>query len=132
MVLKKKINKLFQEFSENYRRRSTRRDARIIFRMEINNLADKIPGSILIKIQQKEQKFIQDYTHWANLFHKKKIRINAQKDFENSFSHLSQVNTDKAPSTKTSQKKNSPEIKQTTTLQKKPNQSNQIGIEFNP
>ena len=79
--------KYFIEFTENYRRRATRLDARILFRMNLSELND-FPNQYRFKIYKKMNQFISEYTSLKNYFNKPAIRNKHISDFNTYLQHI--------------------------------------------
>lgn len=75
------IYKHFENFIADYRKRSTRLDARVLFRMELNALAPQISDEIITKIIKSQNEFITNYLSYKNIFRRAEVRRLALADF---------------------------------------------------
>lgn len=73
-IQQKIINSFFQ-FTEDYRERSTRRDARIILRMDIGDLYPFCEEKHLVELVKQRNEFVTQYTSLRNIFRKPSVRL---------------------------------------------------------
>lgn len=71
----------FIQFIEEYRNKKSRRDARVVFRLELGLLGDRIPESVVTDVLTLQRNFINNYSNWKNFFKKKKIRTQTLNSF---------------------------------------------------
>lgn len=72
------IIKSFINLTEDYRKRSTRIDARIMHRMDINELYPHCKEAVLIETVQQRDRFIAEYSTWKNWLLSRRPRIRSQ------------------------------------------------------
>lgn len=82
--LKESAIQLFQDLTDNYRKRSNRLDARIKFHIRIEKLEGLQPHDVQF-MENLQARFNQDYTTLRNLFFRKKIRVKTMTEVNNHF-----------------------------------------------